>query len=96
MSIYVDDIVITGSSQEAIDKLIQRLSTDFAIKDLGTLHYFLGVETRHDEKGLILTQHKYMIDLLHRTNMQDCKPISTPMAATERLSREGGTTLDET
>lgn len=36
-----------------------------------------------------------MIDLLHITNMQDCKPIFTPMAATDRLSREGGTTLAE-
>lgn len=56
MLIYVDDIIITSSSQEVVDKLIQKLSTDFAVKDLSNLHYFLGVEARHDEKRLVLAQ----------------------------------------
>jgi hypothetical protein len=42
--IYVDDIIIIASIPVAITKLLQLLSVDFAVKDLGDLHYFLGVE----------------------------------------------------
>jgi histone deacetylase 1/2 len=40
--IYVDDIIVTSSSDKAITALLQDLTSDFAIKDLGPLHYFLG------------------------------------------------------
>jgi len=43
MLIYVDDIIVTGSSQEAIIALLNDLKKDFSLKDLGDLHYFLGI-----------------------------------------------------
>jgi len=42
--IYVNDIILTGSIPAAITELLQLLSVDFAVKDLGDLHYFIGVE----------------------------------------------------
>jgi histone deacetylase 1/2 len=44
MLIYVDDIIVTRSSDQAITALLQNLSSEFALKDLGDLHYFLGIE----------------------------------------------------
>jgi hypothetical protein len=44
--VYVDDIIVTGSSKEAISTLIKDLNTNFAIKDLGELHFFLGIEVK--------------------------------------------------
>ena len=73
MLVYVDDIVITGSSQKVIDTLVRALSRSFPIKDLGRLHYFLGIEVVHNSGGITLMQHKYATDLLHRANMENCK-----------------------
>ena len=72
MLVYVDDIVITGSSKSAIDKLVQALACSFPIKDLGRLSYFLGLEVIHNSGGITLLQHKYAIDLLHRAHMENC------------------------
>jgi histone deacetylase 1/2 len=44
MLVYVDDIIVASSSQEAVDALLRDLEKDFAIKDLGELHYFLGIQ----------------------------------------------------
>jgi hypothetical protein len=54
--IYVDDIIITGSDPAAITELLQLLRVDFAVKDLGDLHYFLGVEVLKLKSSLLLSQ----------------------------------------
>ncbi|CAM8920416.1 unnamed protein product [Rhodiola kirilowii] len=51
MLIYVDDIIITGSSPAAVHRLIKTLSEVFPIKDLGKLNYFLGVEVTYNSGG---------------------------------------------
>lgn len=56
--IYVDDLVIASSSTQASDKLLQQLKAEFAIKDLGPLRYFLGIEVVDAKKGIWLTQKK--------------------------------------
>jgi hypothetical protein len=84
--IYVDDIIITASDQATITKLVQLLSADFAVKDLGNLHYFLGVEVIKLNSGLLLSQHRYIMDLLKKTNMHEAKPITSPMASSSALS----------
>jgi hypothetical protein len=62
--VYVDDIIVTRSSPEAIDALLADLKSDFAIKDIGPLHYFLGIEVQQVTDGLILTQTKYANGIL--------------------------------
>lgn len=63
MLIYVDDIIIVSSSTGATDRLLLQLKDEFAVKDLGELIYFLGIEVNTTKKGLILSQHKYILDL---------------------------------
>jgi hypothetical protein len=62
--VYVDDIIITSSSPSAIDALLLDLKSEFAIKDLGDLHFFLGIEVKKVADGVLLTQEKYATDLL--------------------------------
>ena len=62
--IYVDDIVVTSSSDTAISALLHSLSSEFALKDLGDLHFFLGLEVHKQSNGLLLNQEKYAADLL--------------------------------
>ena len=62
--VYVDDIIFISSSVTVADGLLSALSGHFAVKDLGALHYFLGLEVSRSPAGLTLTQHKYSLDLL--------------------------------
>jgi hypothetical protein len=89
----VDDIIITNSSSSAIDALLCDLKADFALKDLGSLHYFLGIEVKHLSDGILLSQQKYATDLLRRVGMLDCKPVPTPMTSSEKLSARDGDPL---
>jgi histone deacetylase 1/2 len=91
--IYVDDIIVTSSSDKAITALLKDLNDDFAIKDLGDLHFFLGLEVKKTESGLLLTQEKYARDLLDKVGMTNCKSAPTPMSSTEKLSLYDGTLL---
>jgi histone deacetylase 1/2 len=59
MLVYVDDIIIASSSQEVVTTLLRDLEKDFAIKDLGELHYFLGIEVKKAHEELLLTQERY-------------------------------------
>lgn len=77
--IYVDDIIITSSSNDAISVLLQELNENFAIKYLGDLHYFLGIEVKRSSSGLLLTQEKYASDLLSKLGMTKCKSDPTPL-----------------
>jgi histone deacetylase 1/2 len=65
----------------------------FALKDLGELHYFLGIEVKRRKNGLVLTQERYATDILECVNMSNCKPISTPMATSRKLSVHDGEKL---
>jgi hypothetical protein len=93
--VYVDDIIITASVPEAIPDLLQHLRTSFAIKDLGKLNFFLGVEVTALTSGLLLSQRRYILDLLKRTNMLEAKPISSPMASSSSLSAFAGDPMED-
>jgi hypothetical protein len=77
MLIYVDGIILVSSSTEAITALMKDLKESFALKDLGDLRYFFGIEVRKVHNGLVMSQEKYARELLQRTNMSLCKPAST-------------------
>jgi histone deacetylase 1/2 len=91
--VYVDDIIVTSSSNKAITALLQDLGSAFALKDLGDLHFFLGIEVKKFNQGIILTQEKYASDLLNRVGLKGCKTLSTPLSASEKLSVTEGELL---
>jgi hypothetical protein len=47
--VYVDDIIVASSSHEATSALLKDLEKEFALKDLGDLHYFLEMEVKRTE-----------------------------------------------
>jgi hypothetical protein len=91
--IYVDDFILVSSSITAASRLVQNLRSDFAIKDLGSLRYFLGIAVALVSSGLVLTQKKYALDLLSRAGMLQCQPVSTPMTVSEKLNAHDGDLL---
>ncbi|XP_060968348.1 uncharacterized mitochondrial protein AtMg00810-like [Cannabis sativa] len=87
--VYVDDILVTGSDPKSVASLIISLNNTFSLKDLGKLKYFFGIEVAKTNSGLFLSQAKYAKDLLVKADMQDAKPISTPMVNGQKLSAYG-------
>ncbi|CAL9008167.1 unnamed protein product, partial [Prunus brigantina] len=83
--IYVDDMIITGNDKQEISQLQDYLATEFEMKDLGGLKYFLGIEVARSQQGIFLSQRKYVLDLLTDTGMLDCKPADTPIVQNHHL-----------
>jgi hypothetical protein len=77
--LYVDDIVLTASRTKLLRRIISFLQQEFAMKDLGKLHHFLGVIVEPRQAGRLLHQCQYVFDILECAGMNDCKPCSTPV-----------------
>lgn len=88
--IYVDDILVTGNNSAAISKLILDLSRKFQMKDLGPLNFFLGLEISRNLNSFVISQMKYVVDLLKKTGFHDSKPLSTPVDSGSQLSLYDG------
>jgi hypothetical protein len=93
--VYVDDIVITGNDDKEIRCLKRTLANSFEVKDLGYLHYFLGIEVAYGVQGIYLSQRKYVIDLLIETGMLNCKPATTPIEQNHRILADSGDPVDK-
>ena len=65
--VYIDDIIIIGDDYDEMEQLKEFLSEEFELKDLGTLKYFLGMEVARSRVGIVVSQRKYILDLLHDT-----------------------------
>jgi hypothetical protein len=91
--VYVDDIIVTSSSPSATIALLKALDSDFTLKDLGELHFFLDIEVTKNPAGLLLSQGKYAKDLLKRAGMVSCKLVNTLLPTSEKLSAQEGTLL---
>ena len=75
--VYVDDMVVTGNDPDERKALQSYLSSEFEMKDLGHLKYFLGIKVSRSDKGIFLSQKKYALDLLQETCMSSCQPVGT-------------------
>ncbi|KAK9144280.1 hypothetical protein Sjap_004183 [Stephania japonica] len=93
--VYVDDIIVTGSQISSIQSFINKLHTSFALKDIGELNYFLGMETRRDKSGLYLTQTAYINQLLKQGGMLNAKPIDTPCSLSKPLYADGSPSFND-
>jgi len=85
--VYVDDIVLAGKSQQTIEKVKTNLGKIFRVKDMGELHYFLGVHIKQNfETGKIwIGQPSYAQDVLEKFGLENCKPAVTPVATGTKL-----------
>lgn len=83
-------IFIDENDAEEICDLKKKLSLEFDMKDLGNLKYFIGIEVLRSKKGIFISQRKYILDLLPKTNMLDCKPNETPIMANHGLQTIDG------
>ncbi|GJT97468.1 ribonuclease H-like domain-containing protein [Tanacetum coccineum] len=94
--LYVDDIVLTSSSERLLQQIISSLHQEFAMTDLGSLNYFLGISVTRDSSGLFLSQKKYALEILYRAHMNNCNPSRTPIDTESKLGNDGDSVSDPT
>ncbi|GJX89480.1 ribonuclease H-like domain-containing protein [Tanacetum coccineum] len=94
--LYVDDIVLTASSQDLLQQIICSLHQEFSMTDLGSLNYFLGISVTRDSSGMFLSQKKYAVEILERAGMVQCNPCRTPVDTESKLGATGDVVSDPT
>ena len=94
--LYVDDLVITDADLGEIDRVKLKLAASFDMKDLGDLHYFLGIEVIRTPKGILISQRHYVLSMLFKFGMADCKSVSTPLDRTVKLRPDSGKVCNPT
>ena len=75
--LYVDDLFLTGADS-LIHHCKRELDSEFEMKDLGLMHYFQGLEVWQRLGEIFLSKGNYVVKLLERFGMVDCKSVSTP------------------
>jgi hypothetical protein len=88
VQIYVDDIVFGGSSHNLVSNFADEMSREFEMSMMGELQYFLGLQIQQVKDGTFVHQTKYTKDMLRKFQMQDVKPMSTPMGSTATLDAD--------
>lgn len=99
IAIYVDDIILTGNDHQEIEDIKAYLHNSFSIKDLGKLHYFLGIEVNYLPSGIVLSQSKFTKELLEEaefkaTDSNRTKKVLTPLPMNLKLSAQEGILLE--
>lgn len=92
--VYVDNIILTGDDEVELARLKKNLAAEFEIKDLGSLRYFFGMEVARSKRGIVVSQQKYILDLLEETGMSDCRLADTPMDPNGKLWEKGSVFVD--
>jgi hypothetical protein len=90
LAIYVDDLIVVTKTDQEMEGLKKELSAGFEMRDLGELHYILGVDVERTSDGIALSQQHYIEKLLKKFRMETATSVSTPMDVNVKLQKEDG------
>ena len=90
ISLYVDDMLVTGSNVEEINWFKLEMKKVFEMTDLGLMSCFLGIEIKQNQDEVFLSQRKYAKEILKKFLMENCKTVNTPMNQKEKLIKDDG------
>lgn len=97
VSLYVDDLIFTGSSEKMFEDFKQSMKRKFAMTDMGKMRFFLGVEVIQNDNGIFIHQKKYANDVLMRFDMSECNSVNSPIVPGNKLIKEAdGKLVDAT
>ncbi|CAL5408817.1 unnamed protein product [Camellia sinensis] len=86
--LYVDDLIYTGNDSAMFDAFKSSMMKEFAMTDLGMLHYFLGIEVIQSSDAIFLSQRKYAQDILAKFQLQHCNSVGTPIDLGLKLTKD--------
>jgi hypothetical protein len=90
VGVYVDDLIITGTNEDDIQKFKDEMHNLFKMSDLGQLSYYLGIEVKQEKGEITLCQQAYAAKILEKAGMKNCNPCHTPMECRLKLSKDDG------
>jgi isopentenyldiphosphate isomerase len=85
VQIYVDNIIFSGSSHSLVSSFQEMMENEFQMSMMGELTFFLGIQVKQMKQGTFIHQAKYTKNLIKKFNMDELKPVSTPMSTTTSL-----------
>ena len=90
VGIYVDDLVIAASTELRANRVRQIFQKRYKMEDLGEMKWFLGIQIQRDDENeeIWMSQEAYIMTTLERFGMLDCKPVGTPMVASDVLTKD--------
>jgi transposase InsO family protein len=88
IEVYVDDIIFGSDDDRLSQKFAKDMQNEFEMSLLGELSFFLGLQIRQRNQGIFISQTKYIIEMLKRFGMEDCKPVITPMQTSCKLRKD--------
>jgi hypothetical protein len=88
IEVYVDDIIFGSDDDKLGQKFAKDMKNEFEMSLLGALSLFLGLQICQSNQGIFISQTKYIIEMLKRFGMEDCKPIITPMQTSCKLIKD--------
>ncbi|KAI3520492.1 hypothetical protein L1887_09941 [Cichorium endivia] len=97
IGVYVDDMIVTGSSEKQIQEFKVRMNSIFDMSDLGKLNYYLGIEVKQEKDRIFIKQENYAERILEEAGMSQCNPAKWPMDPKLQLTKdEGGKAVNPT
>ena len=90
VAVYVDDLIVMSTIPEELNAVKKALSGKFRMKDMGPLHYCLGVSVVQNAEGIWLHQKQYILSMLQKYGLMDAKPVSTPADLSVKLVKDDG------
>jgi hypothetical protein len=92
LGVYVDDLIVTGSSATAITHFKQQMQNKFSMSDLGRLSYYLGIEVHQGGDAITIKQAAYAAKLVEKAGLAGCNPVQIPMEPRLKLSKKSANT----
>ncbi|XP_077231988.1 uncharacterized protein LOC143865549 [Tasmannia lanceolata] len=93
--LYVDDMLIIGTSLDVINDTKNLLLENFDMKDLGLADVILGIKIIRNSEGTVLTQSHYVKKILKKFNKFDCTPLSVPYDPSSKLKKNTGKSISQ-
>nr|GEV82052.1 retrovirus-related Pol polyprotein from transposon TNT 1-94 [Tanacetum cinerariifolium] len=88
VQIYVDDIIFGSTCQDMCDEFAKIMHDEFEMSMMGELNFFLGLQIKQMEDGILFNQLKYIKEMLKKFRLEDSKPIKTPMSSDTKLMKD--------
>lgn len=93
MGVYVDDLIITGTSVQEINSFKSHMLQKYKMSDLSLFSYYLGIEVRQSEDAITMCQFVFVEKIQELTRMEDCNSCHTQMESRLRLKSKMGAHL---